>query len=82
MVNVLVPLNDGTTTVVSIDLANSYFMWMPPYRISDWVDDGNGENLYSYYYLFSSQGSGRATYIENSYVTSCTTSGNLKLAEL
>ena len=81
-VNALVPLNDGTTTVVSIDLANSYFMWMPPYRISDWVDDGNGENLYSYYYLFSSQGSGRATYIENSYVTSCTTSGNLKLAEL
>ncbi len=81
-VNALVPLSDGTVTVVNIDLANSYFMWMPPYRISDWVDDGNGDNLYSYYYLFSSQGNGRATYIENSYVSSCTTSGNIKLAEL
>ena len=81
-VNALVPLKDGTITVVSIDLANSYLMWMPPYRISDWVDDGNGDNLYSYYYLFSSQGNGRATYIENSYVSSCTTSGNIKLEEL
>ena len=81
-VNALVPLNDGTSTVVSIDLANSYFLWMPPYRISDWVDDGNGDNLYSYYYLFSSQGTGKATYIENSYVSSCTTSGNIKLTEL
>ena len=81
-VNALVPLSDGTSTVVSIDLANSYFLWMPPYRISDWVDDGNGDNLYSYYYLFSSQGTGKATYIENSYVSSCTTSGNIKLTEL
>jgi len=81
-VNALVPLNDGTSTVVNIDLANSYFMWMPPYRISDWVDDGNGDNLYSYYYLFSSQGTGKATYTENSYVSSCTTSGNIKLTEL
>jgi len=81
-VNALVPLNDGTSTVVSIDLANSYFLWMPPYRISDWVDDGNGDNLYSYYYLFSSQGTGKATYVENSYVSSCTTSGNIKLTEL
>ena len=81
-VNALVPLNDGTSTVVSIDLANSYFLWMPPYRISDWVDDGNGDNLYSYYYLFSSQGTGKATYTENSYVSSCTTSGNIKLTEL
>ena len=81
-VNALVPLSDGTSTVVSIDLANSYFLWMPPYRISDWVDDGNGDNLYSYYYLFSSQGTGKATYVENSYVSSCTTSGNIKLTEL
>ncbi len=81
-VNALVPLSDGTSTVVSIDLANSYFLWMPPYRISDWVDDGNGDNLYSYYYLFSSQGTGKATYTENSYVSSCTTSGNIKLTEL
>ncbi|SVB74680.1 uncharacterized protein METZ01_LOCUS227534 [marine metagenome] len=81
-VNALVPLKDGTSIVVSIDLANSYFSWMPPYRISDWVDNGNGDDLSSYYYLFSSNGTGKATYIENSYVSSCTTSGNIKLTEL
>ena len=81
-INALVPLSDGSVTTVSIDLANSYFMWMPPYRISDWVDDGNGDNLYSYYYLFSSQGTGRATYIENTYVSNCEISGNIKLEEL
>ncbi len=81
-VNALVPLTDGTSIVVSIDLANSYFSWMPPYRVSDWVDDGDGDNLYSYYYIFSSQGTGKATYLENSYVSSCTASGNIKLTEL
>jgi hypothetical protein len=81
-VNALVPLKDGTSIVVSIDLANSYFLWMPPYRISDWVDNGNGDDLYSYYYLFSSQGTGKATYLEKSYVSSCTTSGNIQLTEL
>ncbi len=81
-VNALVPLNDGNVTVVSIDLANSYFMWMPPYRVSDWVDDGNGENLYSYYYLFSSTGTAKATYLENSYVADCKTFGEIKLEEL
>jgi len=81
-VNALVPLADGSITTVSIDLSNSYFMWMPPYRISDWVDDGNGDNLYSYYYLFSSEGTAKATYLENTYVSSCEAKGNLKLEEL
>tara|TARA_X000001036_G_scaffold122936_1_gene116433 strand:+ start:1735 stop:2946 length:1212 start_codon:yes stop_codon:yes gene_type:complete len=81
-VNAIVPLKDGTVTTVNIDIANSYFMWMPAYRISDWVDDGNGENLYSYYYLFSSQGTAKANYLENTYVSNCELSGNLKLEEL
>ncbi len=81
-INSLVPLKDGTHMVVFIDLANSYFMWMPPYRISDWVDDGDGDNLDSYYHLFTSSGTGVATYKENSYVAECSASGNLKLTEL
>ncbi len=82
-VNALVPLNDGTITVVSIDLANSYFMWMPPYRISDWVDNGNGDDLDSYYYLFSSRGvNSHATYKENSYISECSVEGELKLTNL
>ena len=82
-VNAVVPLNDGTITVVNIDLANSYFMWMPPYRISDWVDNGNGDDLDSYYYLFSSKGvNSHATYNENSYVSDCSTVGEIKLTEL
>ena len=81
-VNAIVPLKDGTITTVNIDIANSYFMWMPAYRISDWVDDGNGDNLYSYYYLFSSQGTSQASYLENTYVSDCKLTGNLKLEEL
>ena len=81
-VNALVPLKNGNVTVVNIDLANSYFMWMPPYRLSDWVDDGNGDNLQSYYYLFSSKGTAKATYLENTYVSDCKITGNLKLEEL
>jgi len=82
-VNAVVPLSDGSITVVSIDLANSYFMWMPPYRISDWVDNGNGDDLDSYYYLFSSKGvNSHATYKENSYVSECSIEGEIKLTTL
>ena len=82
-VNAIVPLKDGTFTVVNIDLANSYFMWLPPYRISDWVDNGNGDDLDSYYYLFSSKGiNSQATYLENSYVSQCEVRGEIKLTEL
>ena len=82
-VNAVVPLNDGTFTIVNIDLANSYFMWLPPYRISDWVDNGNGDDLDSYYYLFSSKGiNSQATYLENSYVSQCEVQGEIKLTEL
>mgnify|MGYP001264437890 FL=1 len=82
-VNAVVPLSDGTITVVSIDIANSYFMWMPPYRISDWVDNGNGDDLDSYYYLFSSKGvNSHATYKENSYVSECEVEGEIKLTNL
>ena len=82
-VNAVVPLSDSSITVVSIDLANSYFMWMPPYRISDWVDNGNGDDLDSYYYLFSSKGvNSHATYKENSYVSECSIEGEIKLTNL
>ena len=82
-VNAVVPLNDGTFTVVNIDLANSYFMWLPPYRISDWVDNGIGDDLDSYYYLFSSKGiNSQASYLENSYVSQCEIKGEIKLTDL
>ena len=82
-VNAVVPLNDGTFTVVNIDLANSYFMWLPPYRISDWVDNGVGDDLDSYYYLFSSKGiNSQASYLENSYVSQCEIKGEIKLTDL
>ena len=68
---------------MNIDLANSYFMWLPPYRISDWVDNGVGDDLDSYYYLFSSKGiNSQASYLENSYVSQCEIKGEIKLTEL
>jgi len=77
-VNALVPLKAGGTATVTLDLANGYFFWMPPYRFSDWVDDGDSEHLRSYYYLFSSYGEGTASYTQDISLVSYTTSGSVK----
>lgn len=77
-VNALVPLKAGGTATVTLDLANGYFFWMPPYRFSDWVDDGNADHLQDYYYLFSSRGEGTASYTQDISLVSYTTSGSVK----
>ena len=45
-------------------------------------DDGDGDNLYSYYYLFSSKGTAASVALDNSYVSDCEIIGNLKLEKL
>ena len=51
--------------------------------IYDWVDNGIGDDLDSYYYLFSSKGiNSQASYLENSYVSQCEIKGEIKLTDL
>ncbi len=44
-----IPLKDGTGQVVNIDLANSQFLVRDPYRLTEWVEEGNATALEQYY---------------------------------
>ena len=79
-VNALVPLANGNLTVVTADLANGYFLWMPPYRLSEWVDNGDPDDLKAFYFLFSSQGKGTAGFSEDLTVASWSQQGQLRIA--
>jgi transglutaminase-like putative cysteine protease len=78
-VNALVPLSGGNYTVVTVDLANGYYLWMPPYRLSEYVDNGDPEDLKAFYFLFSSQGSGRASFTQDISVASYSEQGKLRI---
>lgn len=55
--NVVIPLvEDGQPAghmIGVVDLANGYFLWMPPFRFTEWISDGNGDHIQSYYQYFS-----------------------------
>lgn len=51
---VVIPLKNGNIATPHIDIVNKKFMWQDCYRITEWVDDGNGENLKNYYDYFHS----------------------------
>lgn len=52
---VVIPLKNGNIATPHIDIVNRKFLWEDCYRITEWVDDGNGENLKSYYDYFQSR---------------------------
>ena len=79
-VNALVPLSNGNLTVITADLANGYFLWMPPYRLSEWVDNGDPDDLKAFYFLFSSQGKGAASFSEDLTIASWSQEGKLRIA--
>ena len=78
-INALVPLADGNLTVVTADLANGYFLWMPPYRLSEYVDNGDPDDLKAFYFLFASQGKGAAGFSEDLTVASWSEQGQLRI---
>ena len=49
---VLIPLKSGGERVVNIDPANNEFLFRDPYRMTDYVDDGNATHLQNYYILW------------------------------
>ena len=74
------PLSNGNLTVITADLANGYFLWMPPYRLSEWVDNGDADDLKAFYFLFSSQGKGAASFSEDLTIASWSQEGKLRIA--
>ena len=54
---ILIPMKDGGEKVVNIDPANNEFLFRDPWRMTDYVDDGDSGHLQNYYVLW------RYTYI-------------------
>jgi len=55
-VNLLLPVYfDGEYQLVgtTVDLVNDQFLVRDPYRFTDWIDSGDGDDLESYYHFFS-----------------------------
>lgn len=59
--NAVIPVKDAGEgspghIIGRIDLANGNFLWMHPYRMSEGVSNGTGDQMLNYYYRFSSNG--------------------------
>jgi len=78
--NVVIPLvSNGQPAghmIGVVDLANSYFLWMPPYRLSEWISNGNAEHLEDYYYIF--RATGGASVSESTATIDYDTHGSVK----
>ena len=51
--NVFIPMEDGTHVIATIDIVNNQFMFRDPYHVSDYIDNGNGQDLEDYYTSWS-----------------------------
>ena len=68
---VLIPLDDGTFIVPTVDVVNDQFLVRDPNRLTDWVDDGSGGSLEDYYssWSYSYYGSGGDVRIGDTYTS-------------
>jgi hypothetical protein len=51
--NVFIPLKDGGHAIATIDVVNNQFLFRDPYHVSDYIDNGNGDDLQDYYTSWS-----------------------------
>ena len=51
--NVFIPMDDGTHVIATIDIVNNQFLFRDPYHVSDYIDNGNGQDLEDYYTSWS-----------------------------
>jgi hypothetical protein len=58
--NVFIPMRDGKHVIATVDIVNNQFLFRDPYHVSDYLDNGNGDDLQDYYtswsYSYSSGG--------------------------
>lgn len=57
-----IPLVSGGGMEINMDPANKEFLVRDPWRITEWISDGNGDHLQNYYTLWSFSYSGQANY--------------------
>ena len=51
--NVFIPLKDGSHVIATVDMVNNQFLFRDPYHVSDYIDNGNGQDLEDYYTSWS-----------------------------
>ena len=51
--NVFIPLKDGSHVIATVDVVNNQFLFRDPYHVSDYLDNGNGDDLQDYYTSWS-----------------------------
>ncbi len=47
--NVYIPLKDGEYVIATVDIVNDQFLFRDPYHVSDYIDNGDGDELKEYY---------------------------------
>ncbi len=47
--NVYIPLRDGSHVIATVDVVNDQFLFRDPYHLSDYIDNGDGDDLKAYY---------------------------------
>ena len=51
--NVYIPLKDGDYDIATVDIVNNQFLFRDPYHFSDYIDDGDSQQLKDYYTTWS-----------------------------
>jgi hypothetical protein len=51
--NVFIPMKDGDHVIATVDIVNNQFLFRDPYHISDYIDNGDGDDLKDYYVSWS-----------------------------
>jgi hypothetical protein len=51
--NVYIPMKDGNHVIATVDIVNNQFLFRDPYHVSDYIDNGNGQDLEDYYTSWS-----------------------------
>lgn len=68
---VYLPTKDGKGIMGNVDMANHEFMFRDSYRFTEWIDDGDANNLRDFYNLwsYSTNGMGQVKDATNIYIT-------------
>ncbi len=51
--NVYIPLQKGGHAIATVDVVNDQFLFRDPYHVSDYIDNGDGQDLRDYYTSWS-----------------------------
>ncbi len=63
--NVFIPMKEGKDVIATVDIVNNQFLFRDPYHISDYIDNGDGDDLQDYYTSWSYSFNGPKPYVDS-----------------